>query len=120
MRKAYPVAAAIVAGATLFAAASATASDFSYMETVAPGTNLKVLATAGDQIQGYTLFGVPDGLGVLKDGDKYTLLMNHELLLTDPVTATGKRANGAATGSTVSALNFDPATQSISGGTELL
>lgn len=120
MRKTYPVAAVIVAGATLFAAASANASDFSYMETVAPGATLKVLATAGDQIQGYTLFGVPDGLGVLNDGNKLTLLMNHELLLTDPVTAAGKRANGAATGSTVSALNFDSTTQSITGGTEFL
>ena len=120
MRKTYPVAAAVIAGATLFAVATAQASDFSYMETVAPGASLKVLATSGDQIKGYTLFGVPDGLGLLKDGSNYTLLMNHELLLTDPVTGVAKRANGVATGSTVSALNFDTATQSISGGTELL
>jgi hypothetical protein len=120
VRKVYSAAALVVAGATVFAVTTANASDFSYMETVAPGTNLKVLATSGDQIKGYTLFGVPDGMGFLKDGSNYTLLMNHELLLTDPVTGVAKRANGAATGSTVSALNFDSATQSISGGTELL
>ncbi len=121
MRKTMPIGAAVISGALLVGISGASAdSGFSYMEPVGAGVNLKVLATAGDQIQGYTLFGVPDGLGVLKDGDNYTLLMNHELLITDPVTGAGKRANGAATGSTVSALNFNTATQSISGGTELL
>ena len=121
MRYAYSVAAAIAAGTMVVGASVASAdSGFSYMEPVANGVNLKVLATAGDKINGYTLFGVPDGMGVLQDGKNATILMNHELSAGDKVASVAKRANGLATASTVSALNFDTATGTIVGATELL
>ena len=121
MRYAYPIAAALAAGTMVVGATSAFAnSGFSYMEPVANGVGIKVLATAGDKINGYTLFGVPDGMGVLQDGKNVTILMNHELSGSDKIAGVAKRANGLATASTVSALNFDTATGTIVGATELL
>ncbi len=121
MRYAYPIVAAIAAG-TMVVSISVVSADsgFSYMEPVASGVSLKVLATAGDKINGYTLFGIPDGMGVLQDGKNATILMNHELSAADKVAGIAKRANGLATASTVSALNFDTATGGIVGATELL
>ncbi|MFA7324135.1 MAG: hypothetical protein WC005_07245, partial [Candidatus Nanopelagicales bacterium] len=121
MRIAYPIAAALAAGAVVAGATIAQAdSGFSYMEPFVSGVNLKVLATAGDKINGYTLFGIPDGMGVLRDGEDLTVLMNHELSASDRVASAAKRANGLASASTVSALNFDTASNTIVGATELL
>lgn len=121
MRKAIPIGATLVVGALALGASTANAdSGFSYMEPVGAGVNMKVLATAGDKVGGYTLFGLPDGMGVLADGVNATILMNHELSSSDAVASVAKRANGAANASTVSALNFNVATQTIGTATELL
>ncbi|MDD2857265.1 MAG: DUF839 domain-containing protein [Candidatus Nanopelagicales bacterium] len=121
MRIAYPIAASVAAGAVLLGVTSAQAdSGFAYMEPVASGVSLKVLATAGDSLNGYTVMGVPDGMGILQDGRNLTLLMNHELSAANAVAAAAKRAGGAASGSTVSAFNYDTASATIVAGTELL
>jgi len=121
MRKAIPIGATLVVGALAIGASTANAdSGFSYMEPVGAGVSLKVLATSGDKVGGYTFFGLPDGMGVLADGANATLLVNHEISSTDAVGAVAKRANGAANASTVSALNFDTTTQTVNTATELL
>ncbi|MDO8733000.1 MAG: hypothetical protein Q7L55_10600 [Actinomycetota bacterium] len=62
IRRAIPIGATLVVGALAIGISIANAdSGFSHVEPVGAGVNLKVLATAGDQIKGYTLFGVPDG-----------------------------------------------------------
>lgn len=111
--------AAAAAAAVATAPASAD-SGFSYMEPVAGGVSLKVLATAGDVINGVMWQGVPDGIGVLRDGENLTVFINHELSSTNAVASTLARANGAATASTVSALNVDKASLSVTGARDLL
>ena len=121
MRKAISIGATLVVGALAIGASTASAeSGFSYMEPVGAGVNLKVLATSGDKVGGYTLFGIPDGMGVLADGDNATILMNHELSSSDAVASVAKRANGAANASTISALNFNNSSQTVQTATELI
>jgi hypothetical protein len=40
-----------------------------YVEAVAPGASLQVLATAGDVVNGYQIAGIPDGTGAFKSGN---------------------------------------------------
>lgn len=90
-----------------------------YVEAVASGVALKVLATAGDSYGGYQVAGVPDGMGAFKSGNSVKLLMNHELSY-GPVSSTLLRAGGAASGATVTEFTLDPATQAITGAKEYL
>jgi hypothetical protein len=99
---------------------AAANSDFSYMEPVAAGATLKVLATSGDLFGGVQWPGIPDGIGVLRDGKNATILVGHELSASNPVAAGLSRANGAASASAVYALNLDTATQSITAARDLI
>lgn len=111
----------IVAAATCALAIPASAnSDFSYVEPVAAGAALKVLATSGDKFGGVQFPGVPDGIGVLRDGKNAVILVGHELSASSPVAAGLSRANGAASASTVSALNLDTTTKSVTAARDLL
>jgi len=94
-------------------------SGFSYMEPASPGVALKVLATAGDVIGGVQWPGTPDGIGVLRDGKNLTIFTNHEFASTNKVANSIKHANGVSTASTISALNFDAATNTITGARDL-
>ena len=96
------------------------ASSFSYMEPVAAGVELTPILTAGDKVGGVMWQGVPDGIGVLKDGDQLVLLVNHELSASNAVVAAQKRANGNASAATVSAVNVDPKTKSVTAVRDLL
>jgi secreted PhoX family phosphatase len=89
-----------------------------YMEAIATGATLDVLATSGDTIGGYALPGTPDGIGAYKDSKGIQLIVNHEFTA---VQAAFAQANGAVTGgSTVSQLTLDPATGKITAAKELL
>ena len=89
-----------------------------YMEALASGATLDVLATAGDVIGGYALPGTPDGMGAYKDSKGVQLILNHEFTATQAAFAQG---NGAATGgSTFSQLTIDPATGKVTAAKELL
>ena len=121
MRLAPPIAicaAAVCAGA--MAPAAQAASDFSYVEAVAPGAKVSVIASAADNIGGYTLPGIMDGVGALPDGEDLVVLVNHELSATNKVAAAAKRAGGVASGASISALNIDKETMSVTGATELM
>lgn len=108
------------AAACALAVPAAANSDFSYMEPVAAGAELKVLATSGDKFGGVQFPGVPDGIGVLRDGKNAVILVGHELSASSPVAAGLSRANGAASASTVSALNLDLGTKSVTAARDLL
>lgn len=110
----------IATAACALAVPAAANSDFSYMEPVAAGAKLKVLATSGDTFGGVLFPGVPDGIGVLRDGKNAVIFVGHELSAANAVAASTSRANGAATSSTVSALNLDIANQSVTAARDLL
>ena len=107
------------AAACAIAIPAQAGSDFSYMEPVASGVTLKPLLTTGDAVGGVTWAGVPDGMGVLKDGDNLTIFVNHELA-TSNKTAAALGHNGVTTSSTVSALNLDIKAGAITGVRDLI
>lgn len=116
-----PIAAACVVAASLLPAGQALAEDqFSYMEPTNAGVSLRVLLTSGDTVGGVVWPGVPDGIGVLRDGKNIVVFTNHELSATNATAAATARANGAASASTVSAINIDTATQSTTAVRDLL
>ena len=86
---------AVLAAATVAAVAAAPASGEQpgidgpvgpstatrpYVLPVAPGVQTSSLLTVGDEVGGYRMAGIPDGLGAYRnDGNRLTLLMNHEI-----------------------------------------
>lgn len=90
-----------------------------YVQAVAPGTSLKVLATAGDVINGYQIAGIPDGTGAFKSGNAVKILMNHEIGYS-AISANIARAGGDASGATVTEFTMNPATQKLTGAREFL
>lgn len=90
-----------------------------YVEAIASGVSLDVLATSGDYFGGYQLGGVPDGMGAYQSGSSIKLLMNHELAY-GPVSSTLSRAGGAAFGSTVTEFTLDAATRKVTSAKEFL
>ena len=89
-----------------------------YMEPVATGATLDVLATSGDTIGGYLLPGTPDGMGAYKTADGVKLLVNHEF--TGAQAAWAQGAGSTTGGSTVSEVTIDPATGKVTAAKELL
>lgn len=101
-------------------AVAANAADTApvYMETVATGATLKVLATTGDKIGNYTLPAIPDGIGAYLDGSSLKLLLNHEYSAAG---STVTRGNGSVTGgATISSIDLNIADQKITGASEFL
>lgn len=103
----------------IHSAAIAEETAPTYLESTQAAVALKVLATSGDSIGGYQIAGIPDGTGALASGSNVKLLLNHEIGYGE-VSKTLSRANGAAFGATVSAININPATKSIVSASEFL
>ena len=62
-----------------------SSSQAPYMNAIAPGIEFISVLTSGDTIGGYTMAGIPDGLGAYDNADgTFTVLMNHEIF-ADPV-----------------------------------
>ncbi|QGF22475.1 hypothetical protein [Raineyella fluvialis] len=88
-----------------------------YLLPVAPGvTNTSVLTVGDKAANGYSMVGIPDGLGAYDNGDgTITLLMNHELGADKGV----PRAHGAK-GSFVSQWVIDKNTLEVKSGSDLI
>lgn len=111
--------AAVLAGTVAVTPASAE-TGLMYMEPVASGVTMKALATAGDVIGGVMWQGVPDGIGVLRDGDDLTVFVNHELSATNAIANSITHAGGTTTAATVSAINLDTAAMSVTAFRDVL
>jgi hypothetical protein len=62
------------------AAATKAAPGSPYIVPTAAGWSATSLLTAGNTVKGYTMVGIPDGLGVFDNGDRtVTVVMNHEI-----------------------------------------
>jgi len=90
-----------------------------YVQAVANGASLKVLATAGDVIDGYQIAGIPDGTGAFKSGNSVKILMNHEIGYSS-TSASMARAGGDAYGATVTEFTMNPTTQKLTTAREFL
>ncbi len=60
-----------------------SSSQNPYLTPLKPGVQFTSILTAGDQVGGYTLSGIMDGLGAYDNGDgTFTVLINHEIANT--------------------------------------
>lgn len=106
----------VIASAALPAFASEAPT---YVETVAPGVTLSVLATSGDIIDGYQIAGVPDGTGAYVANGSVQILNNHELSY-GTISKELSRAGGDAFGSTIDRYSISPKTQKLGSAKEFL
>jgi hypothetical protein len=112
---------ALIAAVAMVSPAPAyAAAGIEYMEPVATGVSLSTVATAGDSIAGYLIGGIPDGMGVVKDGNILRILTNHEWSNANPIAAARASAAGMTTGSYVSEMHYDLKKKSIVAGKDFM
>jgi hypothetical protein len=110
MKKGFVIAAIAVSQIAVGISPASAASYPVYVEPVASGVSLNVVGTVGDVVNGYQIVGIPDGMGLIKEGKKLSLITNHELSATNAVAAARTTAGGAALGSFVSKITLDAKT----------
>lgn len=87
-----------------------------YITSIASDVQVASILTTGDDIAGYRMGGIPDGLGVYDNGDgTMTVLMNHELGSSVGVA----RAHGGK-GAYVSEWVIDKTTLQVKSGADLM
>jgi hypothetical protein len=86
-----------------------------YVLPAAPGVHTRSLLTVGEDVGGYRLVGIPDGLGAFRHGDDVTLFANHELRPTVGVV----RAHGQK-GAFVSKWQIDRQDHEVEKGADLI
>ncbi|MFM9984962.1 MAG: esterase-like activity of phytase family protein, partial [Flavobacteriales bacterium] len=87
-----------------------------YLLPSAPGAQFTSVLTVGDQIGGYKMVGIPDGMGAFDNGDgTFTLLLNHELGNAAGVV----RAHGSL-GSFVSKWTINKSNLQVQSGSDLI
>ncbi|MDX2189280.1 MAG: choice-of-anchor I family protein, partial [Bacteroidota bacterium] len=88
----------------------------SYIKTTIPGAFFKPILTAGEDVSGYKMTGIPDGVGAFDNNDgTFTMLVNHEI----PATSGGVRAHGN-TGAFVSKWVIKKSDFSVISGSDLI
>ena len=117
--------AALASAGSAFAQIPTTtiSSQTSYIESTRAGWSATPLITVGDTVGGYSMVGIPDGLGAYSSGSNVTILMNHEIGTTGTapnVTVLGAvRAHGSA-GAFVSEWTLNKNTLAITAGKDLI
>lgn len=107
---------AMIAGAATAQTKGPSSSATPYQVAVANGVTFTSIITAGDQVNGYTMCGIPDGAGGWDNGDgTFTMLVNHEFGNTTGAV----RAHGS-TGAFVSKWIINKADFSILSGADLI
>lgn len=107
------VTAAALAGVTETGPSS---SQSPYLLPSVEGGITKSIVTVGDTVGGYTMVGIPDGMGVAKDqAGNFSVYLNHEL----PNARGGVRAHGS-TGAFVSQWSLDKHTLAVNAGRDLI
>ncbi|MBC7488421.1 MAG: esterase-like activity of phytase family protein, partial [Cytophagaceae bacterium] len=87
-----------------------------YLQPSVAGAKVTSILTTGDAVGGYRMCGTPDGLGAFDNNNgTFTLLMNHELRVTEGVT----RAHGAI-GAFVSKWIINKSNLSVVSGEDLI
>ena len=112
---------AVFAATTFLAisAAPANAAAPVYVEAVASSATLTPFASAGDMVGTYLVPGIPDGLGVIKNGNSLRIITNHEWSATNAVAAGRTTAGGLVSGSFLSDMTYDLKTQKVTKAVDL-
>ena len=108
--------------ATAFLAISAAPANAAapvYVEAVATSATLTPFASAGDMVGTYLVPGIPDGLGVVKNGNSLRIITNHEWSATNAVAAGRTTAGGLVSGSFLSDMTYDLRTQKVTKAVDL-
>lgn len=84
-----------------------------YMEGVASSVKLTPIVSAGDMIGTYLVPGIPDGLGVVKTGNKLRIITNHEWSGANAIAAGRNSASGLTQGSFISEMHYDLTSKSV-------
>ena len=116
MRRLAALAAGLGVAVLLVASSASSAHDRGvktakpeYLVPIAPGAAVDPILSTGDQIGGYQMSGIPDGLGAYKDrGNTLQILMNHELGRTFPAVPPGVDAR-------ISKITIDRTTHGVLG-----
>lgn len=96
-----------------FNIAGANAEAPVYMESANSSVQLTSIASAGDMVGTYLVPGIPDGLGVLKSGNKLRIITNHEWSATNAIAAGRNSGSGLTQGSFISEMHYDLTTQTV-------
>ena len=108
--------------ATAFLAISAAPANAAapvYVEAIATSATLTPFASAGDMVGTYLVPGIPDGLGVVKNGNSLRIITNHEWSATNAVAAGRTTAGGLVSGSFLSDMTYDLKTQKVTKAVDL-
>ena len=108
--------------ATAFLAISAAPANAAapvYVEAIATSATLTPFASAGDMVGTYLVPGIPDGLGVVKNGNSLRVITNHEWSATNAVAAGRTTAGGLVSGSFLSDMTYDLKTQKVTKAVDL-
>lgn len=100
----------IVAGAVaglMTSAIPAQAAAPVYMEAIASSVKLTSVISAGDMVGTYLVPGIPDGMGVIKSGNKLRIITNHEWSATNAIAAGRNSSGGLTQGSFISEMHYD-------------
>ena len=107
---------ALLAGNTNAQTTGPSSSQSPYLVPVATGVTFTSIITAADQVNGYTMCGIPDGAGGYDNGDgTFTMLVNHEFGNTSGAV----RAHGS-TGAFVSKWIINKSDFSVVSGSDLI
>ena len=96
------------------------AAGITYLEGANSAVSLTPFATAGDRIGNYLIGGIPDGMGVIKSGNKLRVLTNHEWSNSNAVAAKRASSAGLTNGSYVSELHYDLSKKEIVAGKDFM
>jgi len=111
----------IVAGFLLGSIPNASAADIVYMEPVAAGVSLTSIATAGDRAGGtYLIGGIPDGMGVIKSGNKLRIITNHEWSNANKIAAARASTGDLTSASYISEMHYDLTSKSVVAGKDFM
>ncbi|MEY2814648.1 MAG: hypothetical protein RIS05_396 [Actinomycetota bacterium] len=89
------------------------------MQAVASSATLTPIVSAGDMVGTYLVPGIPDGLGVIKNGNSLRIITNHEWSATNAVAAGRTTAGGLVSGSFLSDMTYDITTQKVTKAVDL-
>jgi secreted PhoX family phosphatase len=96
------------------------AAGITYMEAANSAVSLEPIATSGDYIGNYLIGGVPDGMGVIKSGNKLRIITNHEWSSSNAIAAARASNAGLTNGSYVSEMHYDLSTKEIVAGKDFM
>jgi hypothetical protein len=125
MRITFILSAAAISGSAFAQTAIVTGPSSSATPYVSPVggavTDLVSILTVGDSAAGYTLFGIPDGMGAIEGANgTFNLYVNHEIGATVGGARRAHQPKGATGGAFISGWSIDKADFRVNSGSDTI